>query len=480
MGIMIDRIPKGPVIITLAILGALVLSCMAYARPGFFTSETYLGGLLLLEVMLAAVWHFRKLFFVLLIGTFLMAGLDAPVGGGWTMARWAILGLGALVGSSIMLKDRGYKFGLFHVVATFAVLAALVSAAVSRYTMVSSLKVLSLLLLFIYAATGARLAVLGRENRFFDGLLTGCEIVVGLLAVFTFMGKEILGNPNSRGAVMGVACAPLLLWGALVSEESFTKRRRIVVFAVAMLLAFESHARAGMLAAFVSCALLCLALRRYGLFGAGIGILAVIAASSAIVSPEVFSRSVDQITDTVVFKGKDPSQGLLLSRKSPWQDTVDSIRQHFWFGTGFGTSDTGQDATEEVGKFSSSSLTSVEHGSSFLAITAWVGILGVLPFAFLVGMLLAKVGKTVWWMWKTGNPMHPAVPLAMVMIAGMTHAMFEDWMFAPGYYVCVFFWSLAFVFIDQTALLTVPDTRDVFWWRARAMRQELNAVASTR
>jgi hypothetical protein len=36
----------------------------------------------------------------------------------------------------------------------------------------------------------------------------------------------------------------------------------------------------------------------------------------------------------------------------------------------------------------------------------------------------------------------------MVMIAGLIHAGFEDWLFAVGYYLCVFFWSLAFVLID--------------------------------
>ena len=37
----------------------------------------------------------------------------------------------------------------------------------------------------------------------------------------------------------------------------------------------------------------------------------------------------------------------------------------------------------------------------------------------------------------------------MVMVAGLLHAGFEDWLFAPGYYLCVFFWSMAFVFVDS-------------------------------
>jgi hypothetical protein len=30
----------------------------------------------------------------------------------------------------------------------------------------------------------------------------------------------------------------------------------------------------------------------------------------------------------------------------------------------------------------------------------------------------------------------------------MVHAFFEDWLFAVGYYICVFFWALAFILLD--------------------------------
>jgi hypothetical protein len=49
---------------------------------------------------------------------------------------------------------------------------------------------------------------------------------------------------------------------------------------------------------------------------------------------------------------------------------------------------------------------------------------------------------------RTGSPYHYAVPFAMVTVAGLIHASFEDWLFAPGSYVCVFFWVSAFLLID--------------------------------
>ena len=60
-------------------------------------------------------------------------------------------------------------------------------------------------------------------------------------------------------------------------------------------------------------------------------------------------------------------------------------------------------------------------------------------------------------MYQTRDPFSPAVPIAVVLTAGLVHAAFEDWMFAVGYYLCVFFWSLAFVLVD-----VMPVTRQVF------------------
>jgi len=467
------------ILVAAVVLGPLVLALFAYSRPGYF-NQTYLGGLLLFECLAASVWLYRRIFFALVIVAFLFAGVELPVGSLWTAARWAILGVGALVGSAIMLRDRKYRIGWFHVLAMFTVLAALVSAAVSRYSSLSFLKVLSLLTLFIYAGTGARVAVTGRENRFFAGLLIGCEFFVGAVGAAYFAGIEVMGNPNSLGAVMGVAGAPILLWGIFVSEETFPRRRRIALFAVALYLTFVSHARASMAAAFICCVLLCVALRKYRMLMNGVIVIAIIVAGAAIFQPEEFSNTVTALTDTVIFKGKDPSEGLLGSRLSPWQAAVDSIHNHFWFGTGFGTSDNGQDATEDVGKFSTLVAASSEHGSSYLAIITWVGMVGVLPFVLLMVTLSRKVVETVVWMRRTGNAYHPAVPLAMVVLAGMLHAALEDWLFAPGYYLCVFYWSVAFIFVDYVPALATADSRSVLFRRARAIQPGLGDVAPSR
>jgi hypothetical protein len=56
--------------------------------------------------------------------------------------------------------------------------------------------------------------------------------------------------------------------------------------------------------------------------------------------------------------------------------------------------------------------------------------------------------------------------LAGVLAAGLVHAAFEDWLFAPGYYLCVFFWALAFVMVDvlaTTSVATVEQTAPQAW-----------------
>ena len=193
---MLSRIPK-PVLAAAVVIGAIALVYAAWSRPWYFTSQTYIGGLILLQLVIAAIWKFRQVFFTVLILAFLLAGTGLPGASVWTSARWLFLGVGAGVGLLLLLKARQHHFGFFDAVALFAVLAAAVSASVSRYPSFALLKVLSLFLLFVYAGTGARLAVKGREARFFAGLVLGCEVLVGVFAVcYLVLGAELMGNAN--------------------------------------------------------------------------------------------------------------------------------------------------------------------------------------------------------------------------------------------------------------------------------------------
>lgn len=459
---------------------ALFLVYLAFSRPGYLTSLTYIGGLLFLELLVVALWFYRRVFFALTIVVFLLAGVDLPVGSAWNFLRWVVLALGAFGGFAIVLKERRFSFGMFDVLAFLALLAALMSAAVSQYSSFSSFKVTSLILLFVYGATGVRIAVSGRESRFFTGLLVGCQVFVAIVGAFYFAGIEMMGNPNSLGAVMGVVAAPVLLWGSLLRQSKWAHRSHLAFYGLAMYLTYLSHARAAIGAAVLVSAVLCLSLRRFKFLAQGVVLVAVVVAAIAIFQPEVLSRSISAFNKEVIYKGKDPEVGLLSSRKSPWQDTMDAIHEHYWFGTGFGTAETGGDRSDSLGRFSSTSATSQEHGSSYLEIVAWVGVLGALPFLILLGSLSARILKTVVWMIRSADPSHPAVPLAMVLLAGLLHAAFEDWLFAPGYYLCVFFWSLSFVFVDQTNRLPLVQRNPDQWAHSSSIVPQLRALLSGR
>ena len=311
------------------------------------------------------------------------------------------------------------------------------------------------------------MAVMGREASFFLKLLLGCELLVYITAISYFIfHAEIFGNPNSLGAVMGVAAVPVLLWGILVSERPTTRWRRTFAFALALLLLFSSYARAGIAGAAVSCILLCVALRRYGLLLKGWAIALALAAFVAAVVP-FHQQPSDSLTSVFVYKGQR-EDGILASRQPIWDETVSTIQEHPWLGSGFGTSPTSSEVVQQPESFESLREATREHGNSYLAITEWVGFVGDIPFFGLVVLIAVNVGRALAQMRRTGNVLSPAIPLAGVLAAGLMHAAFEDWLFAPGYYLCVFFWTLAFIMVDVLPA-TAPSAAPAAQSAPRAM-----------
>ncbi len=100
----------------------------------------------------------------------------------------------------------------------------------------------------------------------------------------------------------------------------------------------------------------------------------------------------NSITSVFIYKGR-PEAGVLSSRASVWERTLSSVQVHPWFGTGFGTSATGADATIPPSRFASSSQGMQEHGSSYLAMVEWVGLAGFVPFLTLLYMVGANADK---------------------------------------------------------------------------------------
>src|SRR5580704_1724195 len=214
---------------------ALLLFAFAERRPAYVANVTVLEALLLLEVVVAAIWHYERWFFLVMMLTFLLAGTDLPLAGAGNRGRWVFLAVGALVGIVKWLqRDVRRHFTAIDLVALLCVTAAAVSSVVSSHVEMSLLKSASLLLIFLYGASGAKIAVVGRESKFFPGLLMACE-VVSYLAAFSYaiLHFEVFGNSNSLGAVIGVAVVPVLWWGVLSATDRHARFRRTVALCLA-------------------------------------------------------------------------------------------------------------------------------------------------------------------------------------------------------------------------------------------------------
>jgi len=432
----------------IAVGSAIILFLVLTRGQPYFTDPGVLAAVIVLELILAAVWSYKTRFFAVLLGAFLWAGIPIPFGATWATGRWFMLAIAALVGCILYVKDSQLHLTTFHFAAFLCASTALFSAAVSGFPQIALFKSLSLMLLFLYGAAGARLGVFGREREFLSAFAIGCEGLVYLAAI-AYLGFRypLLGNPNSLGAVMGVVAVPLFLWGSLAGRDRLQRGRFTLALVVALLLLFGSYARAGIMAATLSCLLLCLMLRRYAALVKWTAIALLLAAVATALMPREDQPS-QSLTTTFLYKGQR-EQGLLGSRKSVWDETVMVIQEHPWLGVGFGTSKTSDEETPaQLTAFRSEAPATREHGSSYLAITEWVGLLGDVPFLGLLLMAATNVARVLISLRRSSNAASPAVPIALIVAAGLVHAAFEDWLFAVGYYLCVLFWSFAFILVD--------------------------------
>jgi O-antigen ligase len=318
----------------------------------------------------------------------------------------------------------------------------------------------------------------GREERFFNGLLLACEIATFGTAICYFgLGENIWGNPNALGAAMSIGVYPVLLWGWLTTEGKVARNRRLTALLLCAYLIFFSLARAGMISMIVVTLALCLCLRQYKLLTKAVGLTLLLVAVTGMVSPMTLRTTFSSLRDAVFYKGHK-EVGVFGSRMTPWQATITQIKAHPWFGTGYGTSPNGQDPGLEFGKFASTSETVGEHGSSYMTIVEWVGLLGIVPFIALLGVSLQNVWRVCSWMRRTGNPRHYAIPLAMVLLAGILHASFEDWLFAIGAYPSVYFWTFAFLLADLAPAAAVAQAAPLVVRPFQARRAYSAAVSN--
>src|ERR1700674_2510442 len=109
-------------LILLAVVGFCALFLQLERRPGVFANSTYLGAVLLLEVVVVCLSRFERVFFPVTMGCFLLAATSLPGAGESLTVRWVFLGVGALVGFIVWMRSSHARhFGLFHLVGLFCV-----------------------------------------------------------------------------------------------------------------------------------------------------------------------------------------------------------------------------------------------------------------------------------------------------------------------------------------------------------------------
>jgi len=166
-----------------------------------------------------------------------------------------------------------------------------------------------------------------------------------------------------------------------------------------------------------------------------------------VAEPGHFEKFVNTVSANILYKGKT-DVGVFGSRAQPWNKTIASIKQNPWFGSGFGTSLFARGTSGQESGTSTRLGSNREHGSSYLALVEYVGLVGSIPFGVLIFLMVWRIGRIWVWMRATGDPSHWSVPLVLVATAALVHAVFEDWLLAAGSYVCVFFWPIAFILMD--------------------------------
>ena len=83
---------------------------LIYSHLQYFGELSFLGAILLLEIIIASLWRYDQRFFVLLIVTFVWAGMNVPLQSAWTGGRWVVLLAGALVGFIVWTRTHRRPF----------------------------------------------------------------------------------------------------------------------------------------------------------------------------------------------------------------------------------------------------------------------------------------------------------------------------------------------------------------------------------
>jgi O-antigen ligase len=445
---MMERFKRIKIFPVSAAAGVIFLLYLSTHRPYLFSQRNLLGiaGLIIAGFIAT---KYDTFFWTLFAAIFLWAGSDIPFAGGMQLLRWAILALAAFLALGLYARSPSQlEFNYLHLLGFFTIVAVFASALVSVNPMLTALKCLSLSALFIYGAVGVRILWGRQPEPFLRRLCLSVEGLTYFTAACYAASFQVWGNLNSLGAITGVLCWPVLLWQFVLAKSRREYLRRGFAVGVCGYLVILSESRASMLAAFLCSMLLLISARRYRLLMVGISLAVVVLTMVYLVAPERIQRA----QETLLYKQGKRNKGILQSREEPWKKSLASFREHPWLGFGFGVAETSADWQVS---FHTPAFQTRERGSSYLTFLEGTGLIGAIPFGLLVIGLARDAGKVFRWLRISGKVGHPAVPAACLVVGGLFHALFEDWLLAVGYYMSAIFWLIAFSLRDW---MSCPDS----------------------
>jgi O-antigen ligase len=429
-----------PLVAAASIIFLLYLSA---SRPYLF-GESSLLALLALVAAGLIVSQYKTHFWMLMMGIFFWAGSGVPLAAPMNIFRWVVLGSGALMALVYYVEKRNrIPFNHLHLLGLFTVVAASASAIVSVNPLLTLLKALSLAALFLYGSMGARIFWSRSPEVFVRKLLLLAEGLVYFTAICYLASFEVWGNPNSLGLIMGCICWPTLLWRFITPTARRKSPRLIIALLVCGTLLVFSVSRASLVAAAVTSMFLLVGARRYRMLMIGTSLFMLILLNMYLVTPERFQNT----SRTLLYKtGKQGD--IMESRQKPWERSIATFQEHPWLGVGFGAADNSSDWRFT---YATQGNLTRERGSSYLTMLETTGLVGAVFIALLIFALVREIWIVFSWLRRTGKVNQPAVVAASIIAAGLVNAVFEDWMFAVGYYMSVFFWLLAFSLRDLMA-----------------------------
>ncbi len=362
-----------------------------------------------------------------------------------TSVRW-----GVLASALLIVLSHGLPRSLYSSAFMMASLAfcgwAITSSIWSEWTTITILKSMAFVAVVIGATGAGYLWV--RRNAIPAALdALGPLLVIALIAAikgrgpssYSWIGESTqlyqggTDNPNFLGALSAMA-VPLPTW-KVMSSTSAPRRIGWALCLVALVVVIGiSRSRAAlMIVAFIG-----------GGAAAGIGWrrsipFAVPAAAVLMVVALLMPRSMERVTDEVLYKGSREYGGVLASRQQTWGESYDAALQGGAWGVGYGVSL----GSEMV----LTSMTSAVHlgrekGNSQLGIVEELGLFGLI--LYLAGTLalfglLQRAGRA-----SLDTRGAALVKLLLGTLAGMTaHSIFEAWYNAPGSMECVYYWVMA-------------------------------------